>query len=315
MTKYIIKPSNDILVKDIANHFYQNIGGSYQRFINRLLKEKNGEIEFSKFNDVYRASDVDDLTFPFSYKDVFPNVRLRFELYLNVFLDYLNPTNDEVNEMDYEIVDVEKHREPNADMVRVVKMKEEDFFKSEQQRWKTALETVKAMIENNLRIDKITKLFMLECLKYVGFTTQERYLFMKPLDYLHSFKNSADNELKLNSLSVILYCLYDLLSSKEMYLKIKSPRIRQIVEPKEKTKRIKRPRYLLIRFEATNTAPFTSTLVNEFLLRLIEKGVLRCSSLTKAFLLSSDEKRFYKYCLINGKICLKRLVEKKTVRI
>ena len=260
---------------------------------------------------MYQAHDFNGLQLMIDYDTIYAETRVRFEYYLDKVLISFDGLEGVSESLDYEIRPSKPARAWDVVIAETVPMKEEEFFASARKRYETAIMTVKTTIENNLRITKKAKLFLNECIRYIEFTTQERFFLMKALDYLHSFKGDGKQTSNINRLTIILYCLYDLLSTKEMYLKVNTKYVRQIVEPKQK----KRPLHLLIRFIPTDPNPYVSNYICEFLLQMIEKGVLRCSSLTKAFLLSPDERVFYKYCLINGKICLKRLMEKTTVRV
>ena len=313
MGNYIIAPSKDDLLSEYAQKFYDGGEVMYQKLIGRMrvMGEKN---DFKTLCEAYQPNDFENHKFTFNYKDVYKDVCVRFERYLDKILSSFDPEESPTVSMHYEVSEPRPVKDWGTIVKQTVPMKEEEFFTTAKRRYEMAIMTVKSMIENNLRITKKMKLFLNECIKYIEFTTQERYFSMKAIDYLHSFKAATEKEISnVNRLTILLYCVYDLLSAKEMYLKIKTRRVRQIVEQKEK--KTKRPRYLLIRFRKEDSNPYVSNFICEFLLQMIEKGVLRCSSLTRAFLLTPDEKVFYKYCLINGKICLKRLTEKTTVRV
>lgn len=310
MERYIIVPCKDPLLADYTNFFYAYASTNCQKIFNRMRIGKEKQT-YQELTTMYQANDFEGLRLMIDYNTIYAEARVRFEHYLDKVLVSFGELESVGESLDYEIRLSKPGRPWNDVVTEAVPMKEAEFFASAQKRYETAITTVKAAIENNLRITKKAKLFLNECINYIEFTTQDRFFLMRALDYLHSFKGNGKETSNINRLTILLYCLYDLLSTKEMYLRVNTKYARQIIEPKQR----KRPLYLLIRFSPRDPNPYVSNYICEFLLQLIEKGVLRCSSLAKAFLLSPDERVFYKYCLINGKICLKRLKENTTVRV
>ena len=237
----------------------------------------------------------------------------KFESYLRSLLKVVSGTTQESTTVD---VISKQSTTPTSsqtiDANKCIPMKPKDFFTQNATIYTSAIQTVSQSIIHNENITEPCKSFLGECLRYVKYRSQETLLFLKPIDFLFTFK---DNN-KLTKLTVILYCVYDLLYTTGTALKLRKIHVRHIQEmliPKEKKTKVKRPRYLAIVYNGELT--FTSKIVCEFLLQMIESGVLRCSSLTKAFLLTKDTIAFYKYCLISKKVCLKRIVEPQSVRI
>lgn len=285
--------------KEISERIIKN--DQRERFLNALIEAK---VSMKPMEEIgYDEENV---------KELKQMDEEKFENYLCSLLDVLSEAKDPVivgvmprqtsTSASAQSVDLDKH----------VSMKPKDFFTQSVSICTSAFETVEKTFEHNDNIAQPSKSFLCECLRYVKYLSQETLLFLKPVDFLFAFNDNNN----LTRLTVVLYCVYDLVHATGTALNLRKVQVRHIQEkfiPKERKAKVKRPRYLAIVYNAELS--FTSNVVCEFLLQMIESGALRCSSLTKAFLLTKDTVAFYKYCLISKKVCLKRIVEPRSVRI
>lgn len=321
MKKYIILPNrrdtflerhNEVFTKALLNKT------SGEKLTRKAAQRREKQQDFINLIAEANAAEhwrntmnVDDVSV--TDKDMEEAFEVRFEKYLNSVLEEVSKTTVDI--VDTDIISKQSTASAMSEVVdtyKSINMKPKEFFTESKFVYDSVIKTVSQSITHNENITDRHKSFLSECLNYVGYLTQSSLLFLKPVDFLFAFKENAN----LTKLTVILYCIYDLMYTTGSALQLRKVHVRNIREhfiPKEKKQKVKRPRYLAIVYKDALT--FTSNIVCEFLLQMIEGGVLRCSSLSKAFLLTTNQTVFYKYCLIAKKVCLKRIVEPRSVRI
>lgn len=247
----------------------------------------------------------------------FIDQKIAFDLVKRGFSNYLLDVMIHVSEGATNAVDTtlvfneQDSGEMEVDESRAVPMKTKDFFTLEESIYKSVQDAMVNSIEKNVGISINSKLFLKECVRYVGFLMQDMLFTQKPIDFLYGFFDDKC----MNQLNTLLYCVYDWLYTRATLIRLKQKGKRYISQQIEIKKRFqKRPKHFAVVYKKDGLT-FTSGCVSELLLQYIEKSVLRCSSLTKVFLLTEDESVFYKYCLIGGRVCLKRIRDKTVSRI
>lgn len=235
------------------------------------------------------------------------------ERFMNYLMSMLNAlTKRTTTNVNIRVVDnITNMTNMTNNMKKAIPMVKKDVFDDIQQSYNRSISLVQTNINQNDLIDDEIKEFLINCLRFVKYLTQITYFTVKPLDFLFNISSYFT----LNSVVTLLYCIYDLLYTIAATYKLRTKQTRRIIQEyqSKKSHTAKRPRYVCLVFKSNIT--FVSTAVSDLLLTLIEKRVLRCSSLSAVFLLTVNQNVFYKYCLISGKVCLKRINSLSSVRI
>lgn len=213
-------------------------------------------------------------------------------------------TKEELTEVKFR----EKTIPQTVDEEKAVIMKTYQDLVDERILYQQIFNMIEKNVKQNTRLMTDLHDFLLECVHFVRNLTNEILFIQKPLDFFSTLKKKY----KKMSTVTILYCVYDLIYTNTSFLRLKKRPDRHLIEQKV-IKQPKRAKYYAIIMKGGVT--FTSKYVSEVLLQLIENNALRCSSLSKIFLVTQEETTFYKYCLISGKVCLKRIVERSTIKI
>lgn len=191
-----------------------------------------------------------------------------------------------------------------------VAMKSKEFFaQTFDLSWKV-MESIRFNIKANTKLTEEQRTFVFTVFAYACQHAHTILFSLRPRDfliYLIELHKSVD------VLAVLTYAFYDMFWSTLSFLRLKTRSIRQVIVPKEKT--ATKPKRRLYVTVSKRDAMFESNVITELVLQLIEKGVIRCSSIAKCFLVTCNQAVFYKYCLIRGKVCLKAIRDAVTIRI
>ena len=232
------------------------------------------------------------------------------------FLHYLQAIHDNINDETIKalatphVVFKETPSVAIADESKHVPMKTRADIENDTLMFTKSVAMMRRVLKTSGKVVERERLFIEECVRFVEWDSYGLNFTRHPVDFFFYLKGGVAQY----TVITLVYAIYDALFSFAAVLRMKKEnRVRQIVERKRQ-KRQKRPKYFAIVF---GDAPiqFTNDYVSEVLLRLVEASVLRCSSLSKLFLVTQHEAVFYKYCLIGGKVCLKAMRDRAVVRI
>ena len=202
------------------------------------------------------------------------------------------------------------HRDHTTDKDTRVQMKPKAFFVQTRDLSDQVIRTIRSNIGANTKLSEDERALAFAVLAYACQYADSIMFSLTPRDFLVYL---AELQASVDVLVTLAYAFYDMIWTTLSFLRLKTLSIRQVIVPKEKTgTKSKRRLYVTVTNPDVN---FQSPVIREVVLQLIEKGVIRCSSIAKCFLVTHDEAKFYKYCLIRGKVCLKAIQDAATIRI
>lgn len=188
------------------------------------------------------------------------------------------------------------HQDRTEEKNSCIAMKEKGFFQRTIVLTEQVLKTIRFNIQSNTKLTDDERTFVLTVLAYAAQHGESIVYSLTPRDFLLYLVTLLES---LDVLTVLTYALYDTIWTTLSFLRLKQQSIRQVIVPKERTwTKPKRRLYVTL---TKRDAMFVSSVITEVVLQLIEKGVIRCSSIAKCFLVTNDEATFYKYCLIRGR--------------
>lgn len=199
---------------------------------------------------------------------------------------------------------------PTSVIGKHVNMKDADFFNSTRTLASHAARTMNMNIETNTKLTPGERILAKSVVAFVRQLDEGNFFALAPRDFL---QENVDRVKNVTPLTVIAYGVYDILHASIAFMRLKPSFVRQVIVPKEKPS--KKERRLFVTVCKNGVVTFDSPAISELVLTLIEKGVLRCGSIARCFLVTADNNVFYKYCLIRGKVCLKQISDRQTIRI
>ena len=278
-------------------HYYNN-----DNVLGWLFENKGERVEFDDVRLVLRSTNLSLTRFN-------TKVGTGFLRYLQTIHDDINTNIDTIKALATpRVVFKETPSVGVAGENKRVAMKTKAEIEDDTLMFTKSVAMMRRVLETSGKVVERERLFIEECVRFVEWASYGLNFTRHPVDFFFYLKGVVGQ----CTIITIAYAIYDALFSFAAVLRVKK-RVRQIVERKRQ-KRQKRPKYFAIVF---GDAPiqFTNAYVSEVLLRLVEASVLRCSSLSKLFLVTQHEAVFYKYCLIGGKVCLKAMRDRAVVRI
>ena len=202
------------------------------------------------------------------------------------------------------------HRDHTTDKDTRVEMKSKSFFNQTTELSLQVIRTIRSNIGANTKLSEDERALAFAVLAYACQLNVQIMFSLTPRDFLVYL---VELQASVDVFVTLAYAFYDMIWSTLSFLRLKTLSIRQVIVPKEKTG-VKSKRRLYVTVTKPD-ASFQSPVIREVVLQLIEKGVIRCSSIAKCFLVTHDEAKFYKYCLIRGKVCLKAIQDAAVIRI
>ena len=257
-----------------------------------------------------------DLTYEFPCKDL-EEFKQRESSYLfllkNTILGLINIIDKSLNRRDIYVKPIKQQDEcPNrtSEMNSCVEMKPKEFFDQTLTLSRKVIRSIRSNIKANTKLYEDERSLAYTALAYACQYGGAVTFCLTPRDFLECLVEIVKT---IDVSTVLAYAFYDMIWTALSFLHLKQRSIRQVIVPKERTwSKPKRRLYVTV---TKRDAMFESTVIREVVLQLIEKGVIRCSSIAKYFLVTNDGATFYKYCLIRGKVCLKAIRDAVTVRI
>ena len=242
---------------------------------------------------------------------VLTDQKLFTETFWSTYLSVLFSSYLSIKEPSKNIVVRQLTPEAPPDIAKAVGMKPRDFFATRTAMVNSAVQRMRANVDANGRLLRREALLVLSLIQYVRQRNEFAYFSSTPRDFLLELIPGGET---IAEIHVLAYAVYDVLYTYMTQVQLKEGKaVRQVVVPKEKPRR--RERRLFVTVCKDGAVTFDSPVITDHVLTLIEKSVIRCGAIAKLFLVTADHSVFYKYCLIRGKVCLKRVQDKATIRI